>query len=408
MTGLRIDLVSEHASPLAALGGADAGGQNVHVAALARGLAEHGCEVTVLTRSDGPSLPPRVELGPGVTVEHVVAGPRAPVPKDELFPHLPAFAAHLRRRWHTARPDVVHAHFWMSGWAAVHAAEGLADPPPLALTFHALGAVKRRNQGAADTSPPSRLAVESGLLHQVGQVIATCSDEQAELTALGCPPGRITVIPCGVDVSAFRPDGPTARRGPAKHRLVAIGRLVPRKGVDDAIRALAGLPDAELVVAGGPPPGSLTRDAEATRLTALARRHGVADRVRLLGALDRAGVPPLLRSADAVVCVPWYEPFGIVPLESMACGVPVIGSAVGGLLDSVEDGATGVLVPPRDPRAVRAAARWVLDDPGRRRRLGEAGVARAHRLFGWPHVAARTLDTYRALVARSPSWAVPA
>ncbi|HZM29572.1 MAG TPA: glycosyltransferase [Acidimicrobiales bacterium] len=407
MSGLRIDLVSEHASPLAALGGDDAGGQNVHIAALARGLAAQGCDVTVLTRCDAADLPRRVGLAPGVTVEHVVAGPRAALSKDDLFEHMPAFAAHLRRRWRTARPDVVHAHFWMSGWAAAHAAEGLAQPPPVALTFHALGAVKRRHQGDADTSPPARLAVEAGLLHRVDQVIATCSDEQAELDALGCPPGRVAVIPCGVDVAAFHPDGPALPRSRA-HRLVTVGRLVPRKGVDDVIRALPDLPGTELVVAGGPPAGQLSGDPEATRLQDLAHRLGVARRVRLVGALDRAELPPLLRSADAVASVPWYEPFGIVPLEAMACGVPVIGSAVGGLLDTVDDGRTGALVPPRDPAALAAAARELLDDPARRRRLGRAGVARVRRRYTWPLVAARTLDAYRALVAGAPSWAVPA
>jgi D-inositol-3-phosphate glycosyltransferase len=408
MNGLRIDLVSEHASPLAPLGGADAGGQNVHVAALARGLADLGCEVTVLTRSDAAALPPRVRLAPGVTVEHVVAGPRAPLPKDDLFEHMPAFAAHLRRRWAASPPDLVHAHFWMSGWAAAQAAEALAEPPPLALTFHALGSVKRRHQGAADTSPRARLAVEAGLVHRVGQVIATCSDERAELAALGCPATRVTVIPCGVDVAAFRPDGPALTRDGAAHRLVTIGRLVPRKGVDDVIRALPALPGTELLVAGGPPAADLEHDPEATRLRDLARRLGVGDRVRLLGALDRAAVPPLLRSADAVVCVPWYEPFGIVPLEAMACGVPVIGSAVGGLLDSVDDGRTGALVPPRDPAALAAAARALLGDPDRRRRLGRAGVARVRHRYTWPLVARTTLGAYRALVAGTPTWAVPA
>jgi glycosyltransferase involved in cell wall biosynthesis len=420
MTGLRVDLVSEHASPLAALGGADAGGQNVHVAALATQLAARGCHVTVLTRSDAPDQPPRVELGPGVTVEHVVAGPREPLPKDDLFRHMPAFAAHLGRRWRTARPHVVHAHFWMSGWAATRAAAAVAGSPPVVQTFHALGHVKRRHQGAADTSPPARLGVEAGLLQTADHIIATCSDEQAELVGLGAAAQRISVIPCGVDPATFQPAGPTADRGPAAHRIVVVGRLVPRKGVDDVVQALADLPDAELVVAGGGTAGAAPAgDPDIERLRDLARDAGVSDRVRLMGPVGRAEVAPLLRSADVVACVPWYEPFGIVPLEAMACGVPVIGSAVGGLLDTVDDGRTGILVPPRSPGAVAAAARRLFDDISLRRRMGAEGAARVRRDYTWRQVAARTLDVYRCLVAEdgaamsgrpgvAPDWAVPA
>jgi len=402
---LRIELVSEHASPLATLGGADAGGQNVHVACLARALAGHGAEVTVLTRADEPALPPRVELTPGVVVEHVPAGPPVPVPKDELLPHMPAFAAHLRRRWLAHRPDVVHAHFWMSGWAATRA----GVPVPTVQTFHALGSVKRRHQGRADTSPPQRVAIEAELLHDVDHVVATCSDEVGELLALGAEPERVTVVPCGIDARLFRPSGPVLpRRGDVAHRIAAVSRLVPRKGIDDVVRALPHLPDTELVVAGGAPIDRLGADPEARRLQALARRCGVADRVRLLGSITRAEVPPLLRSSDVVVCTPWYEPFGIVPLEAMACGVPVVGSAVGGLLDTIVDRVTGLLVPPRDPPALAAGVRRLLDNPSLRSRMGAEGAARVRERYTWDQVARATLDVYGRVAAPQGRWAVSA
>jgi D-inositol-3-phosphate glycosyltransferase len=407
VTALRVELVSEHASPLAALGGADAGGQNVHVASLARALADLGCEVTVSTRADDPALPARVRAGPGVEVLHVPAGPARPVPKDDLWPHMPAFARQLRRRWRRRPPDLVHSHFWMSGWAARAALDGIADRPLLVHTFHALGVVKRRHQGSADTSPADRLAVESTLLHEVDQVVATCRDEVDELTALGGRPDRITVVPCGIDPGAFRPAGPVRPPRGNRHRLVAVGRLVPRKGVDDVIAALPRLSAAELLVAGGPPADRLGADAEARRLTALARDLGVGDRVRLLGAVDRRAVPPLLRSADVVACVPWYEPFGIVPLEAMACGVPVVGSAVGGLLDTVDHRRTGLLVPPRDPAAVAAAVGRLLGSPSIRAQMGAEAAARVRQSFTWPQVARTTLDVYRRLLGAG-AVAVPA
>ena len=417
MTARRVDLVSEHASPLAAIGDADAGGQNVHVAALAATLADLGCHVTVLTRADDPHLPARVAMAPGVDVVHVTAGPRAPVPKDQLWAHMPEFARQLRRRWHAAPPDVIHAHFWMSGWAAVRAATPLLPAPPVVQTFHALGVVKRRHQGAADTSPTVRCQVERDLVGAVDHVVATCRDEVTELAGLGGRTERITVVPCGIDPDVFRPDGPRAPRTGAVHRIVMASRLVRRKGIEDVIAALPALPDTELIVAGGPPAGDLAADAEARRLRRLARRTGVGDRVRLLGAVAREDMPALLRSADLVACVPWYEPFGIVPLEAMACGVPVVGSAVGGLLDTVVDRRTGILVPPRDPQAFAGAAARLLADPVQRDRMGAAAAARVRERYAWSRVGRSTLDVYERLLAgdRPTSllpvdhdWAVPA
>jgi glycosyltransferase involved in cell wall biosynthesis len=416
MTGLRVELVSEHASPLVTVGPADAGGQNVHVAALATQLAALGCTVTVVTRADAPSLPRRVEMAPRVQVEHLTAGPRRPVPKDELWDHMPGFARQLRHRWQAARPDIVHAHFWMSGWASESARRGMADPPPLVQTFHALGAVKRRHQGRADTSPAERCGIEAELTRSVDHVVATCTDEVKELTALGGDPRRLTVVPCGVDPLAFRPSGPAAPARRGGYRMVVVSRLVPRKGIDDVVAALPSLPGTELLVAGGPPADTLAQDREARRLVAIARRLGVDDRVQLLGAVARSDVPALLRSADLVACVPWYEPFGIVALEAMACGIPVVGSAVGGLLDTVQHGRTGLLVPPRDPRAIAAAAARLLGNPSLGAHMGAEGAARVRQEYTWPQVARATLDVYAGMVAEDhqagPStgrgWAVPA
>jgi glycosyltransferase involved in cell wall biosynthesis/phosphoheptose isomerase len=394
---VRIALVSEHASPLAVLGGVDAGGQNVHVAALARGLARRGAEVVVHTRRDDRDLPRRMPLCPGVVVDHVDAGPATAMPKDELLPHMDAFAAELERQWRRERPDVVHSHFWMSGLAALRAARAL--DLPVVHTFHALGTVKRRYQGDADTSPEERLDIERGIVAQADRIVATCTDEAFELMRLGADRSKVHVVPCGVDLERFRPDGPAERRG-HDHRIVYTGRLVERKGIGNVISALERVPGCELVIAGGPPASELGDDREARRLRALAERHGVADRVHLRGRVSREDLPALLRSADALVTVPWYEPFGITPLEAMACGVPVIASAVGGMIDTVVDGVTGHHVPPRDPERLAAVLRDVLADPARRRVQGRAGVRRTRQLYDWDRVALSTLDVYEELVAR--------
>ncbi|MET9172355.1 glycosyltransferase [Streptomyces misionensis] len=395
-TAGRVAMVSEHASPLAALGGPDAGGQNVYVAQVARQLARKGYRVTVYTRRDSTGLPDRVTLIDGVQVVHVPAGPPEPVPKDELLPHMVEFGEFLAAQWAASPPDVVHAHFWMSGLAALSGARGLGVP--VVQTYHALGTVKRRYQGAADTSPPQRLAIEEAIGHECARIIATCSDEVAELKAMGLPEDRLSVVPCGVDPVQFAPL-PLSRPPGARKRLLAVGRLVPRKGFDRAIRALAGVPDAELLVAGGPEAELLGADPEARRLKALAGEYGVADRVTLLGGVSRTRMPRLMAGADLVLSLPRYEPFGIVPLEAMACATPVVATAVGGQLDTVVDGATGVLVPADDDHDLGAVVRALLADPGRLDRYGAAGRRRVLAHYTWDRVADGVAGAYGAVSA---------
>jgi len=396
---MRIAMVSEHASPLAVLGGTDAGGQNVHVAALALALAERGHRIEVYTRRDDGLLPERMPLGPGVDVVHVPAGPPEPIAKDGLLPYMESFGDWLASRWTPDPPDVVHAHFWMSGVACRRARRTV--PVPIAQTFHALGVVKRRHQGSQDTSPPERIAIETRLAADAEAVIATATDEVRELLSLGAPAESMHVVPCGVDLDLFgqdeRPDDGTWWHGGA--RILSLGRLVERKGVDTVIAALPGLPGAELVVAGGPDGTAFDSDPEVRRLRAEADRHGVADRVRLVGPVARDRVPGLLRSADVVACTPWYEPFGIVPLEAMACGRPVVAAAVGGLVDTVVDGVTGVHVPPRDPEALAVVLRDLLADPDRRTAMGRAGLQRVTERYSWRQVAADTEAVYARMTA---------
>jgi glycosyltransferase involved in cell wall biosynthesis len=396
---MRIAMISEHASPLSALGGVDAGGQNAHVAELAAACVEQGHEVRVYTRRESRDQPPVVAVN-GFEVVHVPAGPATVLAKDDLLPYMGDFAtwmaADWRERW---LPDVAHAHFWMSGLAAVTAARSC--DVPVVQTYHALGSVKRRHQGAADTSPEHRVAYERQLGRVVDRVVVQCQDEIRELIRMGVPRSRMALVPSGVNLGRFRPDGPAEPRDPDVPRILTVGRLVERKGFEDVIRALPAVPGAELVIVGGPPEGSLADQPYARKLSALAEHCGVGDRVRLAGAVSSADMPRWYRSADLLAAAPWYEPFGLTPLEAMACGVPVVGTAVGGITDTVVDGVTGDLVPARDPRALGAALRRLVADEVRRFSYSAAAVDRATHSYSWRHVATRLTAVYAAVTGRT-------
>ncbi|MFI7488979.1 glycosyltransferase [Micromonospora echinaurantiaca] len=394
---MRIAMISEHASPLAVLGEEDAGGQNTHVAELAAALVGEGHDVRVYTRRDSPSLPDTVSTLDGYRVCHVPAGPALRVPKDELLPHMGEFGRWLAGQWRDGdwSPDVAHAHFWMSGLATLHAARRTGVP--MVLTYHALGTVKRRHQGARDTSPPGRIGFERALGRAADRVIVQCQDEVGELVRLGVPRSRMALVPSGVNQQVFRPDGPVAPRDSARPRILTVGRMVERKGFQEVVRALPAVPDAECVVVGGPPADLLPADAFARRLGALAESCGVADRVRLVGAVPREEMGRWYRSADVLVAAPWYEPFGLTPLEGMACGVPVIGARVGGIADTVVDGLTGDLVPPRDPRALGAAIRRLLADQVRRFAYATAALDRIRSRYSWKRCAEQLSAVYAAV-----------
>ncbi|WP_431965584.1 glycosyltransferase [Nocardia sp. bgisy134] len=388
---MKIALVSEHVSPLADPGGG-AGGQQVHVAALSAALTRAGHRVTVYTRRDDPHIRTEVTTRDGYRVVHVPAGPPRPLSGDRTLPHLGEFGTFLRKHWARDTPDLVHAHFWISALAAELAAR--AHDIPVVVTFHALGTVERRHHGLADTSPRSRIRFERLIATRAAHVLATSADEAIELVRMGVPRFRISVAPCGVDLAAFRPEGAAAARK-ARHRLFAAGRLVRRKGFDLAVRALPGLPETELVIAGGAVGDDVDDDAEFKRLRRIATECGVHERVRLLGQVSHSAMPRLYRSADVVLCTPWYEPFALVPLEAMACRKPVVTTAVGGMLDTVVDGVTGRFVAPAEPEAVARAVRPLLEDETLRETWGAAGWQRARSRYSWDRVAAATMAAYR-------------
>jgi D-inositol-3-phosphate glycosyltransferase len=414
----RIAFVSEHASPIALLGGEDAGGQNVYIDEVGRQLGELGYAVDIFTRRDSQAIAEVVDWAPGVRVVHVDAGPPAALPKDELWPHMPAFQRSMLRFMlrSGARYSLLHGHFWMSGWVVSRLRQQLGAPA--VQLFHATGITKRRHQGAADTSPDTRIATEREVVRGVDRVIAQCPAERAELIdEYHASPAQVPIIPAAVNARRFRPIAQAeARRaigladdGPV---VVYVGRMLPRKDVRNVVRAIAELnqrhdvPARLLLVGGDDTPGSAAAQ-ELTLLKALAAELGVAERVRFCGPQQPDRLRFFYGAGDVAVTTPWYEPFGLTPLEAMACGRPVVGSAVGGLTFTIQDGITGALVPPRDPARLALSLRDLLRSPERCRAMGRAARARVEREFTWAMTARRTATLYEALLEERRGPALP-
>ncbi|MFI5911495.1 glycosyltransferase [Dactylosporangium sp. NPDC051541] len=400
---MRIALVSAQASPLG-LGGPTAGGRHTHVAALAEALGALAHEVTVYVRREDKSVPESVPLAPGVTVEQVPAGPAEPLPPDDQLTLMGDFGRALATRWGDqpgSGPDVVHAHYWLSGLAALTATADVRRP--VIVTYHGLAAAERRHLPMdRNTSQGPRAGLERTLGSLADRVVAQSEDEVAELGRMGVRRGSTVIVPAGVDTERFTPTGPAAdHRRPGVRRILSVGPLVERKGFGDLIEALRRVPGAELVVIGGSdparPPRDIDTDPQARRLLELADGHGVADRVRIVGAVPHDDLPAWYRSADVLACAPWYEPFGLTPLEAMACGVPVVGYEVGGIGESVIDNVTGVLVPPRDINGLAGALRSLLGDEVRRMSFASAAIDRVRSRYTWERSATELERVYRTV-----------
>ncbi|MDB5887492.1 MAG: glycosyltransferase family 1 protein [Rhodocyclales bacterium] len=402
----RIALISEHASPLAVGGSTDSGGQNVYVAHVARQLAKSGWHVDVFTRRDDEAQEIIVDWLPRVRVINVPAGPAVSIAKEKLLPYMAEFAHFMQGFIRDASDpyDLLHANFFMSGWVGLQLKHifGL----PLVMTFHALGKVRHLHQGDSDLFPSERFDIEQQIVEEADRIIAECPQDRSDLIEhYNADPRRIEVVPCGFDTAEFEPiaraDARSQLQWPEdEFCILQLGRMVPRKGVDDVIRALAALGGqsgirAQLYIVGG---NTDVPDANATpeigRLAALAKSLGVCEQVRFTGRRGRKDLALYYSAADVFVTTPWYEPFGITPLEAMACAVPVVGAAVGGIQHSVVDGKTGYLVPAKNPAAIAERLAVLAGDPVRRATMGAAGWARVHRLFTWAKVSASLANIY--------------
>jgi D-inositol-3-phosphate glycosyltransferase len=407
----RIALISEHASPLGVLGGVDSGGQNVYVGQVAKHLAAVGYDVDVFTRRDSELLPEVAPWVNGVRVINVPAGPPAFVPKESLLEHMDEFirffvgyAARQKRPY-----DLVHANFFMSGLVAAEAKRRLGIP--FVITFHALGKIRRQHQGADDAFPDVRFAIEERCIAEADSVIPECpQDEEDLIRYYGADPARMTMVPAGVDVHEFWPMSPELARAalgfdPDERIVLHVGRMVPRKGIDTVVRGFAELVhehgiSSRLLIVGGEsesPDPALT--PEIGRLRRSARDAGVEHLVTFTGREQTDRLKYFYSAADVFVTTPWYEPFGITPLESMACSTPVVGSNVGGIKFSVRDAETGYLVPSGHPSALGERLAHLYDHPKLRNVLGRNGVRRVNDMFTWEHVTASLAALYEDVLA---------
>ncbi|RZI84845.1 MAG: glycosyltransferase family 1 protein [Rubrivivax sp.] len=407
---MKIALISEHASPLATLGGVDADGPSTYVGCVASYLVEAGHQVDVLTRRDSPGLSAVVKLRPGLTVIHVPAGPPRPLRCQELLPHMRDFVSATERLIQQGHHyDVIHANRFMSGLVAMQLKERFGIP--FVMTFHTLARVQDEHQPDALHFQSVRRTLEHRIVAHADRIIAACPEDEQDLLRLyQADAQRIAVVPCGVDLYQFHPmdkQQARARLGLAPEEFIALqlGRIAPHKGIDTVIQALSCLDDripARLLVVGGS--SAVTDDTqlpEPERLQQLAVRCGVGHRVEFTGHCDRSDLRSYYAAADVFVTTPWYEPFGITPLEAMACGTPVIGSAVGGIPYSVLDGVTGYLVPPKNPQSLARCLTMLHDNPSMAQALGRAGTRRVRSKFTWDRVTSDLLGVYQDVCAQA-------
>ncbi|SRR6266487_370322 len=418
---MRIAFLSEHASPLDVLGGVDAGGQNVYVDEVSRQMGKSGYAVDVFTRRTNPSQEEIVYRAPGVRIIHLAAGPEEECSKDEIWPYMPHFRDALLNFMARNRIDydVIHGNFWMSGWVATELRRILGIP--IVQLFHALGKTKRLHQGSVDSSPAERIEVETAIVHHADRLIAQCPGERDELiNDYAADPGKISMIPAAVNTDVFRPVPQVEARqmiglDEDEFVIVYVGRMLPRKDVRNIVQALPHLlsmcaartqqaspAKITLLIVGGQtsePDPVITPEIGA--LQQLAAELGVSQHVRIIGKRQHDVLRYYYSAGDVVVSTPWYEPFGLTPLEGMACGRPVIGSAVGGITYTIVDEVTGLLVPPRNPQELACSLYRLWQQPDLCQWMGKNAQQRVERQFVWSKVAEQLDELYNSMLAET-------
>jgi D-inositol-3-phosphate glycosyltransferase len=396
---MRIAVLSVHTCPLAILGGKETGGMNVYVRDSSQELGRRGFLVDVFTRAQNPEIVGPRPLGENGRVIHIPAGPLAPYDKKLIYDHLPEFVDGVKRfaQEEEISYQVIHSHYWLSGLVAWELRNSWNLP--VIQMFHTLGHMKNLvARSAEERETETRLRAEREIMGFVDRLVAANPLEKRQMVKLyGADPKKIEVIPCGVDLSLFRPvEVSQAQEGigwpPERQMVLFVGRIQPLKGIDILLKAIAlatdDLPDLcghlGLTIIGGDP--QATMDREILRLTRLKEKLGISDLVTFLGARDQDTLPYYYSAAQVCVVPSYYESFGMVALEAMACGTPVIASKVGGLTFTVKDGVTGYLVPDGDPAALSGKLKLILTDEKLRRRMGQESIKMAQR-YRWPLVA---------------------
>jgi D-inositol-3-phosphate glycosyltransferase len=406
-------MISYHTCPLATLGGKDTGGMNVYVRDLTRKLGQMGVQVDVFTRSQDEHVPHVLhDLGFGNRVVHVPAGPEVPLPKDELPTYLSQFVDGILAFANSKgiQYDVIHSHYWMSGLAARDLKRRWGIP--VVHMFHTLGLMKQRvarTPGEADGD--YRLSGEREVLQLADRIIAATPAELAQLQWLyQADIHKVVVIPPGVDLGHFYPIPPDEAKefigvAPCEQMLLFVGRIEPLKGIDTLIEAIAIMRQQNVhvclsVIGGDPDLSQENAGSEMARLQTLREKYHLQDLVAFLGKRSQDTLPYYYSAAEAVVVPSHYESFGMVALEAMACGVPVVASQVGGLAFLVQDGVTGYTVPVDEPQALAERLIRLVQDKELREQLGKQAADFA-RQYGWEHIAGRMINTYNEVQKQS-------
>ena len=408
---MRVAMISYHTCPLATLGGKDTGGMNVYVRDLTRQLGSIGVQVDVFTRSQDEHVPHVLhDLGYGNRVVHIPAGPEVPLPKQELANHLPEFVRRIRAfaEGKGIHYDLIHSHYWMSGIAAGELKSEWRVP--IVHMYHTLGLMKQRvAQENEEVEGNYRLDGEKEVLHIADRIVAATPAEFAQLQWLyRANTQKIIVIPPGVDLSRFYPipvDEAKEFIGvpPCDRVLLYVGRIEPLKGIDILIEAIAllqqrGISVCLSVIGGESGVISDLEDSELARLHALREKYGLSDLVAFLGKRDQDTLPYYYSASEAVVVPSHYESFGMVALEAMACGVPVVASQVGGLAFLIQNGETGFTVPVDDPQALAEKLLSMLENPELRKRMGQ-NASNFARSYSWERIANRIVELYDETIA---------
>lgn len=409
-----IAMLSYHTCPLATLGGKDTGGMNVYVRELTRYLGMAGVHVDVFTRSQDDHVPHILhDLGYGNRVVHVPAGPEVPLPKPELSGYIPQFVEGILEFAHGKgiQYDLIHSHYWMSGLAAGALKERWGAP--IVHMFHTLGLMKNRiARSQVEMEGPYRTDGERQVLKLADRIIAATPAEEAQLEFLyHANTSRVITIPPGVNLSRFYPIPPDEAKAvvgiPTDGEMILyVGRIEPLKGLDTPIHSIAHIlrtgslaccPHYLAVIGGDAAASPEAMNAEMARLQALTRDLGVDDLVLFLGKRSQDSLPYYYSAAQVVVVPSHYESFGMVALEAMACGTPVVASQVGGLAFLVQDGITGYVVPNNEPTVLAERLAYLVSNPEIRRQMGRQASDYA-RSYAWELITARIMKVYSELL----------
>jgi len=427
-------MISMHTCPLATLGGKETGGMNVYIRDLSRELIRRGHSVDIFTRYQNPHLK-RVshDLGHNARVIHIPAGPEKPLDKNVVFNYVPDFADGVIS--FAAKEgtfyDVIHSHYWLSGWASRSLRE--AWKIPIIQMFHTLGHMKNSiARSEQEKESRQRIAAERQIMAFADLLIASTPMERAQMAWLyGADPGKISIVPCGVDTDLFSPKSKSEARAflnlpEHQSTILFVGRIEPLKGIDTLIKAIdivlgrsekgTGIQDAPLfappigddgqpptllIIGGTPEDSPTTHSREIQRLLALREELGLTNQITFLGSKPQEVLSYYYSAADILVVPSHYESFGMVALEAMACGTPVIASKVGGLSLAVQDGITGYLVPNGDPARLAEKIRSLLSQPQLAQSISRQATEWAQQ-FRWSFIAQRLLDIYDEVLPQVP------